>query len=153
VHQRPFQQRKQTCSAPRPEEPGFVVHRDKLAVWQLPSKVYLLSFLSLLQWTLLHSWLSIACATCCRVVWMQEAGGLPTHSFLHVAFHSYLARHNRLAVEASPVIGPTKQSSGNPGNARHSSNHNVMASNHPQAVTYMFLFVLSHCRICRSAHL
>jgi hypothetical protein len=100
VHQRPFQRRKQTCSAPRPEEPGFVVHRDKLAVWQLPSKVYLLSFLSSLQWTLLRSWLSIACATCCRVVWMQEAGGLPTHDIL--------AHYNRLAAEAPPVVGAYK---------------------------------------------
>jgi hypothetical protein len=38
--------------------------------------------------------LSIACATCCRVVWMPEAGGLATHDILRVVFHGYLAHHN-----------------------------------------------------------
>jgi hypothetical protein len=66
---------------------------------------------------------------------MQEAEGLATHDILRAVFHGYLACHNRLAAEAPPAT-PV------------SSNHNVMASNHPQAVTPMFMFVLSYCRVC-----
>jgi hypothetical protein len=35
-----------------------------------------------------------------RYLWMQEAGGLATHDILRVAFHGYLACHNKLAAEA-----------------------------------------------------
>jgi hypothetical protein len=31
---------------------------------------------------------------CCRVMWMQEAGGLATHDILRVAFHGYFAHYN-----------------------------------------------------------
>jgi hypothetical protein len=48
---------------------------------------------------------------------MQEAGGLTAHGILRVAVHDYLARHSRLAAEAPPIIRPTKQSSGDPGDA------------------------------------
>jgi hypothetical protein len=84
---------------------------------------------------------------------MQEAGGLETYNFLRVAFHGYLGRHDRLAAEAPPAVGPQKQPSGNPGNTKQSSNHNVMAFNYSQAVTYMFLFMLGYCKICCSAYL
>jgi hypothetical protein len=47
-----------------------------------------------------------------------DAGGLANHDMLRVVFHGYLACHNRLAAKAPPVVGPTKQSSGNLGKAR-----------------------------------
>jgi hypothetical protein len=31
VHERPVRQRRRTCAAPSPEQPGSVAHRDKLA--------------------------------------------------------------------------------------------------------------------------
>jgi hypothetical protein len=45
---------------------------------------------------------------------MQEAGGLTTHGIRRVAVHDYLARYSRLAAGAPPIVGPTKQSSGDP---------------------------------------
>jgi hypothetical protein len=49
AHQRPVRQERRTCAAPSLEQPGSVAHRDKLAAWQLLSKMNLVTFLSLLS--------------------------------------------------------------------------------------------------------
>jgi hypothetical protein len=116
-----------TCAAPRPEQLGSVAYRDKLAAWQLPSKVNLLTFFSVVVVMKAIALIAKHCLRYCyRAVWMQEAGGLTTH----VAFCGYLARYNQLAAEAPLVVGLQNSPSGDPGDARLSSNHNIMASNH-----------------------
>jgi hypothetical protein len=80
-----------TCAAPRPEQLGSVAYRDKLAAWQLLSKVNLLTFFSIVVVMKAIALIAKHCLRyCCRAVWMQEAGGFTTH----VAFCGYLARHN-----------------------------------------------------------
>jgi hypothetical protein len=56
---------------------------------------------------------------------MQEAGGLATYDILRVAFHGYLACHNRLAADIPAATRGTQA-------IIQSQRYGL---NHPQAVT------------------